>query len=147
MGITIITRSKSSKKPKYWTNDKLKQAFGNREDHEYRHYNNALGCMVNGKEDFVQKLESGGFVGDEDGNLMAEKTRNMKKAKYDGVSDKTAKIIGALKSTADSEGNLSSLEGTKKACEEAGVNFYHKLPKHYEEKKTGAIVNDSEMGA
>jgi hypothetical protein len=115
--------------------------FGHLEDHQYRGYNRALGTFVKNKEHFIHLMDKGGYVPFEMGERMAEEQRKHTKTDYKDISDKTKRVIADLRMTADKKGRLSSIEGTKKACEEVGISFYHRLPSHYENVKVGGFDN------
>jgi hypothetical protein len=143
MSFGIIVRGKNSKPSNYrLTSKDCSKYFGGLEDHSYKHYNKALGCMVNGKEDFIDKMQRGGFVPFEMGERMAEEHRKSSVKSYDKINDKTMRVISDLKSTTGKNGKLSSLTGTKRAMEKVGVrfdNFYDKLPSHYQDIKVGGF--------
>lgn len=141
MSFGIIIRGKNSPNRRRLTQKDLDKNFGHLEDHQYKHFNRALGCYVESKEHYVELMEKGGYVPFEEGERLAEEQRKVSAKKYDGLEDNTMRVLADLKSTASKDGKLSSLEGTKKACEDIGMKFdyYNKLPKHYEDIKVGGF--------
>jgi hypothetical protein len=121
------------------TSKQCTKYFGAREDHEFRGYNKALGKFIEGKEHFIHEMEKGGYVPFEMGERMAEEHRKTRTTDYTDISDKTKRVIADLKSTSGKGGKLSSLSGTKRACESVGVKFDHRLPSHYADVKVGGF--------
>jgi len=121
------------------TSKQCDKYFGHLESHEYRGYNKALGKYIEGKEHFIHEMEKGGYVPYEMGERLAEQHRKDSKKDYRSVSEKTLKTIHQLKETVDSKGRLSSLSGTKRACEEVGIKFDRRLPQHYQDIKVGGF--------
>lgn len=121
------------------TSKQCDRYFGHIESHNYRGFNKALGKYIEGKDHFIHEMDKGGFVPFEMGERMAEEKRKTSTKKYDGISEKTGRVIADLKSTSGKGGKLSSKEGTKRACEEVGVRFDMRLPSHYADIKVGGF--------
>lgn len=142
MSFGIIIRGKHREpNRRRLTQKDLDKNFGHLQDHQYKHFNRALGCEVKSKEHFIDLMEKGGFVPYEEGERLAEQQRKETRKDYKGIEKKTMRAIADLKATSGKDGKLSSLEGTKRACEEVGIKFdyYNKLPKHYDKIKTGGF--------
>ena len=136
MSFGIIIRGKNDSCKKKYSSKELGKYFGHIEDHEYRHFNRALGCEIKSKEHYFKTLEERGFVPQEVGNRLAEECNKNKVKKYDGISDKTMKVIGDLKTVSSKKGNID-LETSKRACESVGMKFNRDLsllPAHYQDK-------------
>ena len=135
----------SGKHSSGWSNARLVKQFGHREEHEYNHFNRALGKQIYSKEHFIKELEAGGYVGESEGDLLVEQAKSNNHKPYDGISKKTEKAIRDLKASADKHGNLSSLEGTKRCLEELGLDFglCSKMP--VDTPTTGGIRSDEGM--
>ena len=132
--MNIIIRGKNEHKQRQLSDKDMCKYFGHLEDHQYKGYNNALGCYVKGKEHFKKLLQDGNYVPFELGEKMAQEQRRNTIKPYDDVAEKTKKAIYGLKETATKDGKLKYPEQTKKACESVGVKFdpfYDKLPDHY----------------
>jgi len=116
-----------------WTEKEMCKHFGHIEDHQYKHFNNALGIQINSKEHFKQVLEKGGYVSYEDSCRQVD--INKEKQKYTGISEKAKKFCYQLKNVTDSKGNVrftdSLIRGMKK---EVGLDYsyFTKLPKHFQ---------------
>jgi hypothetical protein len=128
--VNIIIRGKHSETHRLTQKD-LDKNFGHLEDHQYRHFNRALGCEVKSKEHYIELMEKGGFVPQEVGERLAQEQRKNTRKDYKGLEEKTMRAISDLKSTTSKKGKLSSLSGTKRAMESVGVKFetLNKLPK------------------
>ena len=121
------------------TSKQCDKYFGHLENHEFRHYNKALGKYIEGKEHFIHEMDKGGFVPFEMGERMAEEHRKNHTTDYKDISNKTKRVIADLKATSGKGGKLSSLSGTKRACESVGVKFDRRLPSHYGDIQVGGF--------
>jgi hypothetical protein len=140
MSVGIIIRGKNNEPNKYrLTQKELDKYYPGLEDHNYKGFNRALGCEDKSKEHFVRLMEQGGFVPFEKGEKLAEEQRNRTKKEYKGVSEKTRRVISQLRSTADSNGKLSSREGTLRAMKDCGVNIEQltKVPEKFRPDSQG----------
>jgi len=99
------------------------KSFGHLEDHQYKHFNRALGVQVQGKEHYKKLLDKGGYVPYEKGCEMAEKHNKGTYKPYNGLSKEATSFIRECKQMADSKGNIAPsgrfIEGLKKH----GVNI------------------------
>ena len=114
-----------------WTDKEMKKAFGNREDHEYKHYSNALGMKIEGKEHFRKVLEAKGQISYDKSVEMANKNREAQK--FTGISKETERKIHQIKQRADKNGKINWSDGLVRQLKDAGVDYsgYAKLPKHF----------------
>ena len=105
-----------------WSNKEMDKAFGHLEEHQYKHYNKALGCKVEGKEHFKQLLNKGGYVSYEKGQELAA-THNKNKVKsYDGLSREAKAFIGEVRQMADRKGNIKMSDRFVEGLKKHGVN-------------------------
>lgn len=77
------------------------------EDHQFRHYNRSMQCMIYSKEHYKHEMKKRGLVPYEEAERLAEEwdKKNLNK-KYTGPSDKALNIIKSLRLTADKHGNI-----------------------------------------
>ena len=132
--MNIITHKSSPRR--MMTNKELDKAFGHREDHEYRHFNRALGCKVEGKEHYKRLLAERGFVSFEEGNRLAEESKR-NKSDYKTLSPKSAQFIADVKATAGRDGKITPTDKYVDGLRDVGMvlkpkSYYDTLPKHYE---------------
>ena len=116
-----------------WTEKDMCKHFGHLEDHQYRHFNNALGVKVESKEHFRSLLENGNYIPYEESCKQVE--RNVDNQKYVGLNENKKKFCHNLKDKVDKNGKLQWTDGLVKGLkEEAGLDYsyYTKLPKHWE---------------
>jgi hypothetical protein len=117
------------------TDKELNKHFGHLEDHQYKHFNRALGVQVEGKEHYKHLLNKHGFVPQDMGDRMAAERKDTNK-KYDGLSKQAMEVCISAKAMADRKGNIKAgsrlIDGMKKA----GVDFNmdDRLPSHYQPK-------------
>lgn len=113
----------------------LDKHFGHLEDHQYKHYNEAMGCMIYSKEHYVHEMEKRRMVPVDIGEDMARDwdKKNPQK-KCEGLSPKAEEIIRALKMQSKN-GYIVLGEYPKavKALEELGMTF--------DQDKTNKITN------
>ena len=128
-----------------WDDKRLRKEFGQKEDHQYIGYNRALGKMIRSKEEFIHELEKGNYVGNEEGNILAEAAAKRNRKPYDDISPESKKKLRALRATARKDGTLSSLEGTIRFCKDVGINLNPNVPKDFEKLKKGDLVGDEKM--
>ena len=97
----------------------LNKHFGRLEDHQYRHYNHALGCFVEGKEHFKWLMKKGGYVP----FSAAEELIKEPQSKGYSLSKEARDFINHIKLSADSKGNLVLGSRAIEKMKELGVNF------------------------
>lgn len=135
-----ISTSKTKGNARPLITDKyLDKHFGHLEDHQYRHYNRALGCQVQSKEHYKELLEKGGYIAFEEAEHMAESNRKEGK-KYDGLSDEASQLIADVKATAGKDGKITPTDKLVDGMKKVGVKFdyYNTLPECYQ---TGGLSN------
>ena len=106
----------------------FKELCKGREDHEFRHYNNALGMMIYSKEQYKAELKKRRMVPVDEAERLAEKwDKEHPKKNYDTISPKAQNIIASLKLSADSNGNIVLGGRAIKALKEIGAmgNLQH----------------------
>jgi len=88
--------------------DKIfKELCKGREDHEFKHYNNAMGVMIHNKEHYKRELKKRRMVPYDEAERLAEKwDKEHPQKKYDDLSPRAQEIINSLKLSADSKGNI-----------------------------------------
>lgn len=92
------------------------------EDHQFRHYNNSMGCMIYSKEHYKHEMRRRNMVPYDIAEEMAEEyDRNNPRKEYDELSPKAMDIIRSLKQTADKHGNLILGNRAIKALQEIGA--------------------------
>jgi hypothetical protein len=102
------------------SNKQLDKYFGHLEEHEYRHYNNALGCMVEGKEHFKYLMRKGNFLPYE----YAEETIKEDLRKEHKLGDKALDFIKYLRlKPKDKRGNTQFYPKEIDKMKELGVRF------------------------
>ncbi len=77
------------------------------ESHNFRHYNNAMGCMIYNKEHYKSEMKKRRMVPYEETERLAEEwdKKNPRK-EYGEINPKAMDIIKSLKHSADSHGNI-----------------------------------------
>ena len=112
------------------TNKQMDKYFGRLEDHQYRHFNESLGCYVEGKEHFRKLLAKGGYVPYELAERFAGEWDANNPRKDYVLSDKAREIIQSIKMTADRKGRIKLGSRAIEALIKMGV-----IPKPEEQKK------------
>src|SRR5574343_1547830 len=107
------------------TDKEMCKYFGHLENHQYKHYNRALGVQVQSKEHFKKLLEQGGYVPLEKGNQMAEACQKGRIKPYDGISPKLGKFLGEVKMMADKDGNIEVTDKFVEGLKEHGLDLKH----------------------
>lgn len=116
-----------------WSEKEMCKHFGHLEDHQYKHFNQALGVQIHSKEHFKELLNKGNYISYDDSCRQVD--ANKEKQKYNGISEKAKKFCYGLKNITDKKGNVKFtdrlIKGMKK---EVGVDysFFQNLPKHYQ---------------
>ena len=87
------------------------KAFNNmckgREEHEFRHYNNAIGCMIYSKAHLKHEMKRRNMVPTDEAERLAEQwDKDNPKKGYGDISPKAMDIIRAVKMTSDKHGNI-----------------------------------------
>lgn len=103
------------------TEKQLTKHFGHLEDHQYRGYNNALGCFVEGKEHFLKLMEQGKLVPLDIACELADDYDKKHPRKEYTLSPKAREIINAIKLTADKNGNIRLGSVAIRALREVGL--------------------------
>lgn len=102
----------------------LKKLFRGREDHEFRHYNDALGMMIYSKEQYIHEMKKRRMLPSDSCEELAEKwdARNEKNYKpYDDLNPKAKSIVTSLKLSADRNGNIRLGDRAINALREIGA--------------------------
>ena len=88
--------------------DKIfKEHTRGREDHEFRHFNHAMGIMIYSKEHYKWEMKKRRMVPYEETERLAEKwDKEHPQKEYDDVSPRAKEIIASLKMSADANGNI-----------------------------------------
>ena len=102
-------------------NKDLDKYFGKMEDHQYRHYNRALGCFVEGKEHFKYLMRSGNYLPyDKAEEILSSTKRPRKEYK---ISKEAEEFLRGIKMTADSKGRVKLGSRAIDRMKELGVDF------------------------
>ena len=113
------------------TEKEMCKAFGHLEDHQYRHFNRALGCKVEGKEHFKKLLSERNMVPIDIGSEMAEKAKESRHKPYI-LSNKAKQLINSAKLLADRKGNIKVGDRLVDGMRELGVDLVNRnVPSHY----------------
>jgi len=102
----------------------MKKMSKGMEEHQFRHYNNALGMMIYSKEHYIHEMKKRRMLPYEVCQGLAEQwdKRNEKKYQpYDRLSPKSEGIIKSLKLTADKHGNVKLGDRAVNALREIGA--------------------------
>lgn len=121
------------------TEKELVKNFGHLEDHQYRHYNSALGCFVEGKEHFRKLMSQGKFIPYEKACRIAEEHDCHKRKDYK-ISENALSIIQSVKLTKDKNGNIKLGGRAIKALEEMGV-----IPSKENQKRILKTMKDEKL--
>ncbi len=100
------------------------------EEHKYRHFNKALGCMIYSKEHYDREMKRRGLVPLDKAEAMAEEfDRKHRRKEYDGLSLTATEIIKSLKLKAN-KGHIRIEPGSRAflALKELGVCFDKDIP-------------------
>jgi hypothetical protein len=62
----------------------------------YEHYNNAMGCYVKSKSDYIEKMKTRGFIDKEEADAIAKKNKEKNTKKYE-LSEDSKKLISSVK--------------------------------------------------
>lgn len=103
------------------TNRDLDKYFGHLEDHEYKHFNSALGIEIEGKEHFRKIMEQGKYIPYDLACKYAEEHDRKKQNKTWNISKKALNIIKSVKLTKDKNGNIKLGGRALKALRELGA--------------------------
>jgi len=103
--------------------DKIfKEHTRGREDHEFRHFNNAMGIMIYNKEHYKLEMKKRRMVPYDEAERLAEKwDKNNPQKEYGNLSTGAQEIIRSLKMSADSKGNIVLGGRAIKALQEIGA--------------------------
>lgn len=107
-----------------------------REDHQYKHYNRAFGCKVEGKAHYEYLMKKHGMVPQEVGDELARKARDRQntapKAEF---SQEARDIIETARQCADKNGNVKFGDRAIEAMKKLGVAIDHPhMPKRFGHK-------------
>jgi hypothetical protein len=93
-----------------------------REEHEFVHFNNAMGIQIHGKEHYKMEMKKRRMVPYEEAEKLADNwdKKNAQK-EYGDLSTGATEIIQSLKLTADSKGNIVLGGRAIKALQEIGA--------------------------
>lgn len=94
----------------------------NMEEHQFRHFNNAMGIMIYGKEHYKAEMKKRRMVPYEEAERLADDWDKKNPQKdYGDLSTGAKEIIQSLKLTADSKGNIVLGGRAIKALQEIGA--------------------------
>ena len=122
------------KKSNYkWTDKEMCKHFGHLEDHQYKHFNRALGVKVESKEHFKAMLDKGGYIPYDESCKQVDKNKDNQK--YNGISEKAKKFLVQIKSQANKKGEIEwsdgLIDGMKKEVN-LDYSYFKTLPKHFQ---------------
>ena len=106
------------------------------EDHNYKHYNRAMGIKIEGKKHYEYEMKRRGLIPQDRADELARqaKLKQLQAPKAE-FSQKALDIIQAAKCRADKKGNVKLGDRTIDAMKELGVCFDHPhAPKKFGEK-------------
>ena len=103
--------------------DKLfRQMIRGREDHEFRHFNSAMGIFIYGKEHYKREMKRRRMVPYEEAERLAERyDKQHPRSDYGALSPQAMNIIQSLRMTADKHGNIKLGSRAIKAMQEIGA--------------------------
>lgn len=105
-----------------WFDKAFQKMTKGREDHEFKHYNNALGCHVYGKEHYKKLMKQKRLIPYEQAEQLANDwDKEHPQKEYGDLSPKAIDIISSLKLTADGNGNIILGNRAIKALKEIGA--------------------------
>ena len=92
------------------------------EDHNFRHFNNAMNCMIYSKEHYKHEMRKRRLVPYVEAEKLADIwDKKNPRQEYDELSPKAMSIIRSLKQTTDKHGNLCLGGRAIKALKEIGA--------------------------
>lgn len=118
------------------TEKELTKHFGHLEDHQYKGFNRALGCFVEGKEHFKFLMSKGGYVPFEKAARAVESAQHKNRRSYTLSPEATA-FISNIRMMADSKGNIKLGDLAIKKMEELGVDFRRVDMENFDPTKGG----------
>ena len=83
-----------------FTNKQLNKHFGHLEDHQYKHYNHALGCQIYSKEHYIYEMKRQGMIPYEEGLRQAEEWESKQPESRNELSGKARRLINHMRLTA-----------------------------------------------
>ena len=110
--------------------DFFDKAFANMtrgmEDHQFRHYNRAMGCQIYNKAHYKHEMKRRGMVPYEEAERLAEEWDKKNAHKdYNGISPKARDVIASLRLTADKHGNIKLGGNAIQRLKELGLIQHH----------------------
>lgn len=105
-------------------NKSIKKMSGRMEEHQFRHWNDALGMMIYSKEHYIHEMKKRRMLPFEECEELAEQweSKNEKGYKvHDKLSPKADSIIRSLKLTSDRKGNIKLSDRAITALREIGA--------------------------
>ena len=102
------------------------------EDHQFRHYNHALGMWIYSKAQYKYEMKKRRMVPYDECEKMAEQwDKDHPRKDYGELSPKAMSIVKSLKMTADKNGNISLGNRAIEALKDIGVmSTSEHIPKH-----------------
>lgn len=98
------------------------RAFGRMEDHQFRGFNRALGCFVEGKDHYKILLKRKGLIPFEEAERLCQEFDDAhRKPKEYELSAKAIDVINCAKLTMDKNGNIKLGERAINALIEMGA--------------------------
>jgi beta-phosphoglucomutase-like phosphatase (HAD superfamily) len=85
----------------------FKEHAKGREEHEFKHFNEAMGIQIYGKAHYYAEMKKRGMVPFEETERLAEQyDKENPRKEYDNISPGAMEIIRSLKMSADKHGNI-----------------------------------------
>lgn len=105
-------------------NESIKKMSGRMEEHQFRHWNDALGMMIYSKEHYFHEMKKRRMLPFDICEELAERweSKNEKNYQpYDKLSPRADGIVRSLKLTADRKGNIKLSDRAITALREIGA--------------------------
>ena len=100
----------------------FKQVTRGREDHEFRHFNSAMGIQIHGKEHYKQEMKRRRMVPYDEAQRLADQyDKQHPRKEYGELSTGAREIIESLRLTADKDGNITLGGRAIQALQEIGA--------------------------
>jgi len=92
------------------------------EEHNFRHYNHAMGCMIYNKAHYKAEMKKRRMVPYEETERLAEQwDKKHPRKEYDSIDPRAMDIIKSLKHSADEHGNIKMGDRAINAMIEIGA--------------------------
>ena len=78
-----------------------------REEYEFVHYNESMGCQIYGKEHYKQEMKRRRMVPSDVAEMLSDNwNKEHQRKEYGELSEEAREIVQAIKYTADKDGNI-----------------------------------------